>query len=550
LVPLKVQVTGRLRLEGSNRTVEATDFPGRQGRIAFASLLVAAHAVDRGVIADRIWGDDLPQAWERHLSAVMSKLRGLLESVDEDGRALIRALAGSYELELPEGTEVDLRHAEEAVASLERCLQEGDDVPPGTIQLALEILARPFLPGESGAWVEAVRLEMRALYVRALEAAADVRAGAGNAAGAVELAQEVIGLEPFRESGYRRLMQLHLDAGDRAEAVRTYEQCRRVLAEELGVDPASETHDLYISALRGRQPGSAHSETTDLEPPDSTPTHYTRNGDVHLAYQVFGKGSIDVLVIGGWVYPMEEMWAFEPAAFFLRRLADFARVISFDKRGTGSSDRTADLPMLDERMNDIRAVLRAARSQRCVIFAISEAGPMSIQFAIEHANRVQGLILYGSYARISKGEDHPWGLSQPEIDRLMRYIETGWGAGASVRGVSPSAADHPAFLRWAARVERRGASPGAALNLMRTNLGDDVRSILRKVGVPTLVIHQQDDTVIEVGQSRYLAEHIPNAKYRELPGSDHWPLSDSSKPEMEAIVDATERFVADVGRTQ
>jgi pimeloyl-ACP methyl ester carboxylesterase len=345
-------------------------------------------------------------------------------------------------------------------------------------------------------------------------------------------------------------MRLHLEAGDRAEAVRTYEHCRRVLAEELGVDPASETHDLYISALRGRQSASAQADSTNLEPLDSTPTHYTRNGDVHLAYQVFGKGPIDVLVIGGWVYPMEEMWAFEPAAFLLRRLADFARVIGFDKRGTGLSDRTAELPMLDERMNDIRAVLRAARSQRCVIFAISEGGPMSIQFAVEHANHVQGLILYGSYARMSRAEDNPWGLPQSEIDRLMHYIETGWGAGASVRGVSPSAADDPAFLRWAARVERRGASPGAALNLMRTNLGDDVRSILRKVGVPTLVIHQQDDTVIEVGQGRNLAERIPDAKYLELPGSDHWPLSDSAKPEMDAIVDAIERFVADVGRTQ
>jgi pimeloyl-ACP methyl ester carboxylesterase len=230
----------------------------------------------------------------------------------------------------------------------------------------------------------------------------------------------------------------------------------------------------------------------------------------------------------------------------LRPLADVARVIVFDKRGTGLSHRTADLPILDERMNDIRTVLRAARSQRCVIFTISEGGPMAIQFAVQHAHRVHGLVLYGSYARWTRADDHPWGLPQSEIDRLMRYIESGWGAGASVRSVSPSAAGDPAFLRWAARVERRGASPGAALDLLRTNLQDDVRSMLGKVGVPALVIHQQDDNVIEVGQGRYLAEHIPDARYVELPGSDHWPLSNAAKPELDAILDAAGRFIADV----
>jgi pimeloyl-ACP methyl ester carboxylesterase/DNA-binding SARP family transcriptional activator len=550
LVPLKVQVTGRLRLEGSNRTVEATDFPGRQGRIAFASLLVAAHAVDRAALADRIWGDDLPPAWERHLSAVMSKLRGLLGSVDDGKSAHIRALAGAYELELPEETEVDLHRAEGAVQVMERGLQEDHEVDPTTIQLAVETLARPFLPGESGAWVEAVRLDMRALYVRALEAAADIRARSGNAAGAVELAQEVIGLEPFRETAHRRLMRLHLEAGDRAEAVRTYEHCRRVLAEELGVDPAPETHDLYISALRDKQSAPPDAVSRATEPPDASPTHYTRNGNVHIAYQVFGRGQIDVLVVFGWVYPMEEIWAFGPAGLLYRRLADVARVIAFDKRGTGLSDRTADLPILDERMNDIRAVLRSARSQQCVILAISEGGPMAVQFAVEHPHRVQGLVLYGTYARMGRAENHPWGWPESQSERLLHYIESGWGAGASVRGVSPSAADDPTFVRWAARVERRGASPGAALNLLRTSLGDDVRPFLKQLRVPTLVIHQRDDHVIDVGQGRYLAENIPDARYVELPGSDHWPLSDPAKPEMDAILDAVERFVAEVGRAQ
>jgi len=546
---LKVHMTGRLQLEGTKRVVESTDFPGRQGRIAFASLLVAAQPVDRAVLADRIWGEQLPPSWERHLSAVMSKLRTLLDSLDDGASAIIRSLGGVYELELPDGTEVDLHRAEAIVRLMEGRIGTDEEVPSDGLNLALEVLARPFLPGESGAWVEAVRLDIRALYVRALEGAAEVHARAANTTSALELAREIIELEPFRESGYRRLMRLHLEAGDRAEAVRTYEQCRRVLAEELGVDPAAETHDLYVSALRREQPITPNGVGSDLEPPDTTPTHYTRNGDVHLAYQVFGKGPIDVLVIGGWVYPMEEIWVYEPAALLFRRLSDVARVIVFDKRGTGLSDRTAALPILEERMNDIHAVLRAARSQRCVILAISEGGPMSIQFTVEHPHRVGALILYGSYARIGRSDDHPWGLSQEDIDRLMRYIETGWGAGASVRGVSPSAAEDPKFHRWAARVERRGASPGAALDLMRTNLQDDVRSILASVRVPTMVIHQHDDSVIEVGQGRYLADHIADAKYVELPGIDHWPLSDSAKPELDAILDAVEDFLAQVRGT-
>ena len=537
-------MTGRLHLEGTKRVVESTDFPGRQGRIAFASLLVAAHPVDRSVLADRIWGEQLPPTWERHLSAVMSKVRTLLDSLDDGEPAIIRSLGAAYELELPDGTEVDLHRAEAIVRLMESSIRTGEEVPPDGISLALEILARPFLPGDGGAWVDAVRLDIGALYVRALEAASEIRARAGHTTSAVELAREVTELEPFRESAYRRLMRLHLEAGDRAEAVRTYENCRRILAEELGVDPAPETHSLYVSALRREQSTTPNTGGSDLEPPDTTPTHYTRNGDVHLAYQVFGRGPIDVLVIGGWVYPMEEMWGYEPAALLFRRLSDMARVIAFDKRGTGLSDRTAGLPIPEERTNDIHAVLRAARSQRCVIFAISEGGPMSIQFAVEHAHRVGGLILYGSYARIGTSDDHRWGLAQEEIDRLMRYIESGWGAGASVRGVSPSAAGDPAFHRWAARVERRGASPGAALDLMRTNLEDDVRPLLASVNVPTLVIHQHDDSVIEVGQGRYLADNIPDAKYVELPGIDHWPLSPSAKPELDAILDAVEDFLA------
>src|SRR5919106_2025330 len=191
---VKVHVTGRLRLEGSNRVAEATDFPGRQGRVVFASLLVAAHAVDRAVLADRIWGEDLPPTWERHLSSVMSKLRTLLESADPHNPPLIRALGEAYELELREGTEVDLHVAEEAVQVMERCLQTNEPVPSNTVETALDILARPFLPGESSAWVEALRLDLRALYVRALESAAEIRARAGDKADAVELARSVIEL--------------------------------------------------------------------------------------------------------------------------------------------------------------------------------------------------------------------------------------------------------------------------------------------------------------------------------------------------------------------
>ena len=302
---MKIQLTGRLRLEGDRGLVEATDFPGRQGRIAFASLLVASHAVDRAALADRIWGENLPLNWERHLSAVVSKLRTLIESVDDVPPGVITALSGAYELHLPNGAEVDLRRAGDGVHVMEQCLRTGEELPAGTMDPTLEILARPFLPGEAGAWVESVRLDMRALYVRALDAAAEIHGRAGNPAAAVELARQAVELEPFRETGYRRLMRLQLELGDRAEAVRTYEHCRGLLADELGVDPAPETHHLYISALRARRSAPELSAAGNLEVTDAPPTHYTRNRDVHLAYQVFGKGSIDVLAIGGWVYPME-----------------------------------------------------------------------------------------------------------------------------------------------------------------------------------------------------------------------------------------------------
>ncbi len=252
-------------------------------------------------------------------------------------------------------------------------------------------------------------------------------------------------------------------------------------------------------------------------------TKYAKSGDVSIAYQVVGDGPLDLVFVSGWAFPMESSWDFELGSRFVKRLASFARLIQFDKRGTGLSDRVRQLPSLEERMDDLRAVLDAVGSRQAAFFGVSEGGPLSILYAATYPKRTSGLVLFGSIARMTPAPTYPWGMTDEEIERLRRYIDTGWGAGKTFSVVAPSAKKDQAFHEWASRAERSGASPSAARDLFDMNLQIDVRHVLPAVRVPTLVLHRREDRLIDVGHGRYLAEAIPGARYVELAGEDHMP---------------------------
>jgi class 3 adenylate cyclase len=245
-------------------------------------------------------------------------------------------------------------------------------------------------------------------------------------------------------------------------------------------------------------------------------THYAKSGDLRIAYQVIGKGPLDLVYVPGFISNLDLYWDEPTVAHFLSRLSSFSRLILFDKRGTGLSDRLGNLPTLEERMDDVRAVLDAVDSKRAALFGMSEGGAMSMLFAATYPERTLSLILYGTY-----GHFHTWVLPPEQFEPFLEQVEQSWGKGISLSAFAPSKATDGRFKQWWARFERLSASPTAAITLMRMNSQIDVRHILPTIRVPTLILHRSGDTRVNVEGGRYLAANIPGAKYVEFPGSDH-----------------------------
>jgi len=288
-----------------------------------------------------------------------------------------------------------------------------------------------------------------------------------------------------------------------------------------------------------------HKTTAESEAKIEIPeVHYTRSGEVNIAYQVIGDAPLDLVFVMGWISHLEYFWTEPSFARFLRRLATFSRVILFDKRGTGLSDRVPldQLPTLEQRMDDVRAVMEAVGSERAVLCGVSEGGPMCSLFSATYPERTIALVMIGSYARRLQGEGYPWGPTEAARDLFLEEIRNHWGGPVGLEERAPSVANEPAFRDWWAAYLRRGASPGAAVALTRMNTEIDIRRVLPTVRVPTLVVHRTGDQCLKVEEGRYLAENIPGAKFVELPGIDHLPFVGAQ----EEILDEIEEFLTGV----
>jgi pimeloyl-ACP methyl ester carboxylesterase len=248
-------------------------------------------------------------------------------------------------------------------------------------------------------------------------------------------------------------------------------------------------------------------------------TRYARSGDLHIAYQVVGEGPIDLVYVPSWISQVEHYWEEPVVAGYFERLASFSRLIMFDRRGSGLSDPVPSAPTLEEQIDDVVAVMDAAASEQAAIFALLDGGSMAALFAATHPERTNALVLYEAMARMSWAEDYPWAPTHEEREASLRD-GISWGDGSRVAALSPGAAENPRVREWFARLERLSASPGTAIKLMRMNGEIDVRAVLPSIQAPTLVLHRPDDGLVDVRHSRYLAEHIPGARYVELPGEE------------------------------
>jgi class 3 adenylate cyclase/pimeloyl-ACP methyl ester carboxylesterase len=270
-------------------------------------------------------------------------------------------------------------------------------------------------------------------------------------------------------------------------------------------------------------------------------TRYVKSDDVYIAYQVLGEGSLDLIFVPGFVSNVEAMWQSPNRSRFFRRLASFCRVIRFDKRGTGMSDRSSQIFTLEQRMHDVQSILNEVGSQRAALFGISEGGPMSLLYAATYPERTSALVLYGTYAKRSWSPDHPFGWKDERWKSFLDSIDHHWGTpqGISVTMWAPSIANDPRAAEGLASYFRASASPGAAAAIMKMNREIDVRHILPATRVPTLILHRTAERVIDVGQARYMAQHIPGAKLVELPGEDHIPWFGDQA----SILDEVEQFL-------
>jgi pimeloyl-ACP methyl ester carboxylesterase/DNA-binding winged helix-turn-helix (wHTH) protein/class 3 adenylate cyclase len=295
----------------------------------------------------------------------------------------------------------------------------------------------------------------------------------------------------------------------------------------------------FIAEVVGSTPIPAPQVGPPPAPPPRLPVQYARSGDVNIAYQVLGSGPIDLVFVMGWVSHLEYFWNEPSFARFLRRLAGFSRLILFDKRGTGLSDRIADLPSLEERMEDVRAVMNAAGSRRAVLLGVSEGGPMCSLFAATYPDQTEALIMIGTYARRLRAADYPWAPTHEEREAFCRDILEHWGGPVGIETRAPSVAADPEFREWWAAYLRMGASPAAAVALTRMNAQIDVRHVLPTIRVPTLVLHRTGDRCLLVEEGRYVASLIPGARFVELPGDDHLPFVG----DQDALHDEIERFL-------
>jgi TolB-like protein/pimeloyl-ACP methyl ester carboxylesterase/Tfp pilus assembly protein PilF/predicted Ser/Thr protein kinase len=273
-------------------------------------------------------------------------------------------------------------------------------------------------------------------------------------------------------------------------------------------------------------------------------TRYAKSGEVNIAYQVIGRGPMDLVYVMGWVTNLDYFWEEPSYAQFLHRLASGSRLILFDKRGTGLSDRVheSELPTLEQRMDDVRVVMDAVGSERATLLGVSEGGPMSALFAATYPDRTSALIMYGSYAKRIWSPDYPWAPTPEERQEFFDLIAQGWGGVVDAAIMAPSRARDDHFKEWWATYLRRSASPGAALAFARMNTQIDITNILPSIRVPTLIIHRTGDRDANVGGARYMAEQIPGAKYVELPGNDHLPFVGNQG----AILDEIEIFLGDI----
>jgi DNA-binding SARP family transcriptional activator/pimeloyl-ACP methyl ester carboxylesterase len=522
---------------------------GARTRAVLALLLVRANQVvssDR--LLEELWPGQPPDRATDSLQVRLSELRKALRSAGEADRLATRS--PGYLLRVEPG-ELDALRFEQLAAEGDAALAAGDAATATQrFDQALGLWRGPALAGFDAvpsARAEAGRLEEQRLAV--LESRAEALLAGGRHRDLIAELEALTAAHPLRERFWSQRVLALYRAGRQADALRAYRELRDILVAELAIEPSPELRELHARILRqdpalngpaaagAREPGGV----TDEAMPE---VRYVQTSDgIHIAYQVLGHGDRDIVFVPGLMSHLELLWEDPQMAAFYRRLAKLGRLIMFDKRDTGLSDRAPGDMSLEERIEDVRAVMRAASSSKAVFFGYSEGAPMSILFAATHPGRVTALILGSASARRFPAPGYPCGQDAQEMyDDLREIAAHRWGQGASIEWYMQSRANSTRWRQAFGRFERMAVSPSAFLRMLRMIHDIDVRAVLPAIHVPTLVIQRAGDRVVPPCHGRYLASHIAGARYWEQPG-DHW-LRFAASGDREALCAEIADFLA------
>jgi DNA-binding SARP family transcriptional activator/class 3 adenylate cyclase len=560
----------RVGVLGPVEVYDAAGGPVPLGRAKARGLLAALvvhlnRQVSRDALVDALWGETPPEGAEATLQSYVSQLRRAFGPGDQRSSGpRLHSRAGGYVLEvdrdLVDAGRFDRLATEGAAAARAGDAASADHLLSEALSLwrgpaYAEFADQPFARAASE------RLEEARLA--ALEDQFDAALALGRHHQAVAELEALVDAHPLRERLSAQLMLALYRSGRQADALAAYRRLRLRLADELGIDPSLELRDLERSILQQRSglaepaaemaiPPSAEPERSETTARSGVPrVRFAKSGDVHIAYQVVGDGPVDLVFVPGVISHLELLWELgTEAERFFRRLASFSRLILFDKRGTGLSDRDVGRPTLEQRMDDLRAVMDAAGSERAAVIGFSDGGPMSILLATTYPDRVSALILAATTARATPAPDYPCGeRTLMFAETLGQLIKEGWGEGRSVDWFAPDLAHSRAARANIARWERMSVSPGALAVYLSLLPMMDVRAVLPAVRVPTLVIHRSGDVVLDIYHARYLAEHIAGARLIERSGGNHILWSDAAPlaDEIEAFITGA-KVVADPDR--
>jgi DNA-binding SARP family transcriptional activator/pimeloyl-ACP methyl ester carboxylesterase/class 3 adenylate cyclase/tetratricopeptide (TPR) repeat protein len=528
-------------LLGPLRVVEGgcdvTPARAKQRALLAMLLLRRGQVVPGAQLIEALWGEEPPETAQTALHGHISTLRKLI------GADRIKTRPPGYLLQVSPG-EVDLARFESLVAQA----RERDD--PGERSACLhDALAlwrgEPLAELRCEAFADRESARLEELRLAAVEDRVDADLALGRHHELVPELEPLVAEHPFRERLRGQLMLALYRCGRQADALHVFQSGRRTLVEELGIDPGPALQQLELQILRQDpsldQPTTQPAPAVRVSPGRQPPVRYARSGDLNIAYQVTGDGPIDLVLISGFVSHLEKDWEEPRHAHFLERLSSIARLIRFDKRGTGLSDRPPGGPDLEQRMDDVRAVMDAVGSRRAVLFGYSEGAPMAILFTASYPERARALILYGAYAkRLDPDDDYPWAPTREARAAYAGDLERDWGFESDMKLMCPSADE--AMARWWGERCRAAASPGAVKALIEMNSLIDVRALLPAIHVPTLVLNRGTDFDVRVEEGRYVAQRIPGARFVELPGADHFVGVDPDQ-----ILDVIDPFLAECG---